>query len=71
MAVNVLPPMPAIDTELVEELFRYLSHPHPRTCHKVARMGGGVVRARSVSALYVRHLERLRNRNAGTIFLYI
>ena len=43
MAVNLLPPMPATDSEMVLQLFRYLSRPHPRACHKVAKMGGGVV----------------------------
>ncbi|KAF0288584.1 Methyltransferase-like protein 24 [Amphibalanus amphitrite] len=44
MAVNVLPPMPATDQEMVRELFHYLSHPNRRTCRKVTRMGGGVIR---------------------------
>ena len=45
MAVNLLPPMPATDSEMVLQLFRYFSRPHPRACHKVARMGGGMVSA--------------------------
>ena len=43
MEVRALPPLPEDDWVMLKELFTYLTKPHPRACHKKARLGGIVV----------------------------